>query len=48
MNRLTQLYTRVKSKLYRKETGYQLNYLTLQVKNPVIREAVVKYRISQL
>ena len=35
------------AKLYRQETGFYLNYLTLQVKDPALKQALNDYRTSQ-
>ena len=35
------------ARLYKQETGFYLNYLTLQVTDPILKEAINGYRIFQ-
>jgi hypothetical protein len=44
----TGFYNRfLRKRLYSEKTGYILNYLTLQVNDPIMREAVDEYRYGQ-
>ena len=44
--KLDVLLERVRTKLYRKETGYSLNYLTLQVKDSLNKESIRLYKVG--
>lgn len=35
------------ARLYKQETGFHLNYLTLQVADPILKEAINGYRNFQ-
>ena len=45
---LRRFFQRLHRKLYRKETNYILNYLTLQVKDQEIKKAIFEHRIKQI
>ena len=43
---LKRIFKRMKRNLYRKETNFILNYLTLQIKDEDIRKAIIRHRVS--
>lgn len=45
---MNRVLTKIKEKLYTKQTGYILNYLTLQVSDPVISRSVTEYQENHL
>jgi len=44
--KIAALWKKLKKKMYSKETGYLLNYLTLHVKNEEIRKSINEHRAN--